>query len=192
MYETHEQCAQLLTVEGVLLLCNVHLNLPGGNVIQQHSYQLEEEPGTRRNLLSLRRKTQIYPFIHPPRTKWQHCSIFLSKHVLKTICFTNLAKVSSGRAFCASPLGSWLPTMSAVGGSFEEGLCRCRRRIVWQERRCGERESSWTRDRTISSVDWETSTLSTARIPDTHSWTVATDAWRSTSWMSSQEIYILQ
>lgn len=38
MYETHEQCAQLLTVKGVLLLCNVHLNLPGGNVIQQYSY----------------------------------------------------------------------------------------------------------------------------------------------------------
>lgn len=45
MYETHEQCAQLLAVEGVLLLCNIDLNLSGGNVIQQHSYQLQEEPG---------------------------------------------------------------------------------------------------------------------------------------------------
>lgn len=34
MYETHKQCAQLLAVEGMLLLCNVHLNLPGGNIIQ--------------------------------------------------------------------------------------------------------------------------------------------------------------
>lgn len=47
MYETHEQCSQLLAVEGVLLLCNVHFNLSGGNVIQQHSYQLEQEPGRR-------------------------------------------------------------------------------------------------------------------------------------------------
>lgn len=38
MYETHEQCAQLLAVEGVLLLCNINFNLSGGNVIQQHSY----------------------------------------------------------------------------------------------------------------------------------------------------------
>lgn len=48
MYETHEQRAQLLAVEGVLLLCNVHFNLPGGNVIQQHSYQLEQEPERRK------------------------------------------------------------------------------------------------------------------------------------------------
>lgn len=41
MYKTHEKCAQLLAVEGVLLLCNIHFNLSGGNVIQQHSYQLE-------------------------------------------------------------------------------------------------------------------------------------------------------
>lgn len=47
MYETHEQCTQLLAVEGVLLLCNVYFNLSGRNVIQQHSYQLEEEPGGR-------------------------------------------------------------------------------------------------------------------------------------------------
>lgn len=45
MYETHEQRAQLLAVESVLLLCNVHFNLSGGNVIQQHSYQLEQKPG---------------------------------------------------------------------------------------------------------------------------------------------------
>lgn len=49
---------------------------------------------------------------------------------------------------------------------------------MWQERRCGERESSWTRDKTMSSVDWEISTLSTARIPETHSCTMATDTWR--------------
>lgn len=30
----------------------------------------------------------------------------------------------------------------------------------------------------MSSVDWEMSTLSTARIPETHSCTVATDTWR--------------
>lgn len=29
MYETHEQRAQLLAVEGVLLFCNVHFNLSG-------------------------------------------------------------------------------------------------------------------------------------------------------------------
>lgn len=44
MYETHKQCAQLLAVEGVLLLCYIHFNLPGGNIIQQNSYQLEQEP----------------------------------------------------------------------------------------------------------------------------------------------------
>lgn len=116
MYETHEQCAQLLTVKGVLLLRNVHLNLPGGNVIQQYSYQLEEEPGTRQNVLLLRRKKQIH---HQVATLLNH---FINR-ILKTMCFTNLAKVSSGRDFCASPLGSWLPSMSAVCGSFEEGLC---------------------------------------------------------------------
>lgn len=63
---------------------------------------------------------------------------------------------------------------------------------MWQERRCGVRESSWTRDRTMSSVDWEMSTLSTARIPDTHSWTVATDAWMSRGLSSSQKSRILQ
>ncbi len=47
MYETHKQRAQLLAVERVLLLCNVHFNLSGGNVIQQHSDQLEQEPKTR-------------------------------------------------------------------------------------------------------------------------------------------------
>lgn len=51
MYETHEQCPQLLAVEGVLLLSNVHFNFPGGNVIQQHTHQLEEESGQRRNKL---------------------------------------------------------------------------------------------------------------------------------------------
>lgn len=47
MYETHEQSAQLLAVECVLLLCYVHFNLSGGNVIEQDSDQLEQEPGTR-------------------------------------------------------------------------------------------------------------------------------------------------
>lgn len=43
MYETHEQCAQLLAVEGVLLLSDLYFNLPGWNVIQQHTYKLEKE-----------------------------------------------------------------------------------------------------------------------------------------------------
>lgn len=43
VYETHEQRAQLLAVEGVLLLSDFHFNLPGGNVIQQHTYKLEKE-----------------------------------------------------------------------------------------------------------------------------------------------------
>lgn len=52
MYETHQKCAQLLAVKGVLLLSNVHFNLPGGNVIQQHTNQLEEEPsGMRKQYL---------------------------------------------------------------------------------------------------------------------------------------------
>lgn len=34
MYEAHEQCAQLLAVEGVLLLSNVHFYPPRWNVIQ--------------------------------------------------------------------------------------------------------------------------------------------------------------
>ncbi len=196
MYETHEQCAQLLAVEGVLLLCNVHFNLSGWNVIKQHSYQLEQEPGRRGQETHFKLKwegkkthgdkvvvaknrdrveTSLNPYIRS----------ILRPQTVNTL--TNLAKVSSGWAFCASPLASWLPSASAVGGSFGEGLCWWRRRIVWQERRCGERESSWIRDRTMSSVDWETSTLSTARIPDTHSWTVATDAWRSRIFSSRQE-----
>lgn len=89
-----------------------------------------------------------------------------------------LAKVSSGRAFCPSPLSSWLQGMSEAGGSPEERLCWWRCLIMWQESRFGERESSWIRDSTMSSVDCEMSTLSTAKIPDTHSWTVATDALR--------------
>lgn len=42
--ETHKQCAQLLTVEGVLLLCKIHFNLSRRNIIQQDSYQLQQEP----------------------------------------------------------------------------------------------------------------------------------------------------
>lgn len=44
VYETHEERAKLLAVEGVLLRRDVHFNPSGGNVIQQHSYQLEQEP----------------------------------------------------------------------------------------------------------------------------------------------------
>lgn len=44
MYETHEQCAQLLAVEGVLLLSNVHFNPPAGYIIQQHTYKLQKKP----------------------------------------------------------------------------------------------------------------------------------------------------
>jgi len=47
MDETHEQRAQLLAVEGVLLLRDVHFDLSGGNVIQQHADQLEKEPGNK-------------------------------------------------------------------------------------------------------------------------------------------------
>lgn len=43
MNETHEKGAQLLAVECVLLLCNVNFNMSGGDVIQQHSYQLDQE-----------------------------------------------------------------------------------------------------------------------------------------------------
>lgn len=45
MYETHQQGSQLLAVEGVLLLCDVHFDPSGGNVIQQHPDQLQQEPG---------------------------------------------------------------------------------------------------------------------------------------------------
>ena len=50
MYETHEQCTQLLAVEGVLMLCNVHFNLSRGNIIQQHSHKLKKEPGGRERI----------------------------------------------------------------------------------------------------------------------------------------------
>lgn len=33
VYETHQQGSQLLAVEGVLLLCDVHFDPSGGNVI---------------------------------------------------------------------------------------------------------------------------------------------------------------
>lgn len=45
VYETHQQGSQLLAVEGVLLLCDVHFDPSGGNVIQQHTDQLQQEPG---------------------------------------------------------------------------------------------------------------------------------------------------
>lgn len=43
MNETHEECAQLLTVECVLLLSNVNFNMSRRDVIQQHSYELDQE-----------------------------------------------------------------------------------------------------------------------------------------------------
>lgn len=43
MDETHEKCAQLLTVECVLLLSNVNFNMSRRDVIQQHSYKLDQE-----------------------------------------------------------------------------------------------------------------------------------------------------
>lgn len=55
MYKTHEQCTQLLAIEGVLLFSYVHFDFSGGNIIQQHSYQLEEEPGGRWNQTSSER-----------------------------------------------------------------------------------------------------------------------------------------
>lgn len=48
MNETHEKCAQLLTVECVLLLSNVNFNVPRGDVIQQHSYKLDQESKSQR------------------------------------------------------------------------------------------------------------------------------------------------
>lgn len=45
VYETHQQGSQLLAVEGVLLLCDVNFDPSGGNVIQQHPDQLQQEPG---------------------------------------------------------------------------------------------------------------------------------------------------
>lgn len=113
MNETHEQCAQLLAVEGVLLLCNVHLNLSGRNVIQQHSYQLEQEPGRwegrqiscengkekRQSSGCKQSSDQVEASLNPQVRR-------ILKFETVDAC-TNLAKVSSGRAFCASPLGSW-------------------------------------------------------------------------------------
>lgn len=43
MNETHEKCAQLLTVERVLLLSNVNFNMSRRDVIQQHSDKLDQE-----------------------------------------------------------------------------------------------------------------------------------------------------
>lgn len=56
VYEAHEQRAQLLAVEGVLLLCDVHLHLPAGDVVQQHADQLQQEPGARKPGTSVTRK----------------------------------------------------------------------------------------------------------------------------------------
>lgn len=44
-----------------------------------------------------------------------------------------------------------------------------------QDRRYGDRDSSWMRHRMMSSVDWEINTRKMARIPDTHNCTVPTD-----------------
>lgn len=46
MNKTHEEGAQLLAVEGVLLLRNVNFDMSGRDVIQQHSYELDQEPIT--------------------------------------------------------------------------------------------------------------------------------------------------
>lgn len=43
MNKTHEKGAQLLAVEGVLLLRNVNFDMSGRDVIQQDSYQLNQE-----------------------------------------------------------------------------------------------------------------------------------------------------
>lgn len=88
MYETHEQRAQLLAVKGVLLLSNVHFNLPGGNVIQQHTNELEKEP--RREKETSERGKAEYNLSKVVNTR------------------TNLANVSSGGAFCVSSLESCL------------------------------------------------------------------------------------
>lgn len=48
MNETHEKCAQLLTVECVLLLGNVNFDMSRRDVIQQHSYKLDQESKSRR------------------------------------------------------------------------------------------------------------------------------------------------
>lgn len=47
MNETHEKCAQLLAVECVLLLSNVNFNMSRRDVIQQHSYKLDQESKSR-------------------------------------------------------------------------------------------------------------------------------------------------
>lgn len=45
--ETHEQRAQLLTVEGVLVLTDVHFSPSAGEFIKQNADQLKEEPGVK-------------------------------------------------------------------------------------------------------------------------------------------------
>ena len=124
MYETHEQCTQLLAVEGVLLLCNVHFDFSGGNIIQQHSYQLQQEPGGRWNMtLQVTKRTNSE--MCRTKKKIHHSNLisetFKLNGTVKTL--TNRAKVSSGWAFCASPLVSGLPSVSAAGGSLGKGLC---------------------------------------------------------------------
>lgn len=80
-----------------------------------------------------------------------------------------LANVSSGRFFVC------LPSLSSSGAEALSPSLNLL--IVEQETKFGEKESSWMRDRTMSSVDWEISTRRMARMPDTHSWTVLTTAW---------------
>ena len=78
-----------------------------------------------------------------------------------------LVNVSSGKFFvclpslCSSRAEVLSPSLNLL--------------IVGQDTKCGEKESSWMRDRTMSSVDWEISTRRMARMPDTHSWTALTD-----------------
>lgn len=48
MDETHKERAQLLAVEGVLLLSHIHFHLLTGDFIQHHTYQLQKEPEGRK------------------------------------------------------------------------------------------------------------------------------------------------
>lgn len=97
MNETHEQCAQLLTVECVLLLGNVNFNVPRGDVIQQHSYKLDQESKSPK----WGREKKGYGGGREKKTKKQTLSKTKPAH-------SHLANVSSGRDFCASPFGSGL------------------------------------------------------------------------------------
>lgn len=99
MNETHEKCAQLLTVECVLLLGNVNFDMSRRDVIQQHSYKLDQESKSRRWKKG----------VLGEKKQQKNNSILLSEGSSKTKQpHSHLANVSSGRDFCASPFGSWL------------------------------------------------------------------------------------